>query len=460
MAHERLFDYPFDFQDYVERSLREFEDEDERKFAKAILQDGLLKIIKANEAKYQQLENRVASEIENESGKYVIRTTVVKREDYDPIHKTLFPILESDRYFLKITKNETWENLKEHLPLVTADVFIEASDRICLDLAEREAPFAGKLITDHGEISALFQLRPSERHRAEIKAMYERFHLNHVPWTTVNTAYLDKFFEVLLVEVEGEIPDEARVKGIDVAYGDAREFVREDMMPLWNVRKVTFDGSDFPMPCIDGVNYEHEFPMREFGIFNGFLIESNTEIVDIRFEVSKIVVVTPRETFNQWEAFCIVSETPSRSLGYIHPIVSNERKNSFIKNYMDKNAVGLQTKADLIRRLHEIDIEDYIHYDSHEIVEALALPSQPDNMNWFIQDELLDPGSRRILLLKFRAREPGNYLNDAMVRFAVSTVQADFSEYRLAGCLTGGDPDTESDDGNESAAAKNLRRAT
>ena len=54
-------------------------------------------------------------------------------------------------------------------------------------------------------------------------------------------------------------------------------------------------------------------------------------------------------------------------------------------------------------------------------------------MNWFVRDELFPVESRKVLLLKFRAKNPGFYLNDSMVWFVVSQIQMEISEYRCAG---------------------------
>lgn len=434
MAHERLFDYPFDFAQYVERSLREFDNDEERKFAKAVLQEGLLSIIEANESRYKRLETRVLNEIVNESGKYAIRMTVIKREDYDPINRTLYPVLESDRKALQIA-DAPWEKLKEALPTPAAVLFIEADDAFCAALRAQDPLLTGKLITDHGEIPARFRLRRSALHRNRIADLYACFHCNRVPWSTLNTALLDKFFELRLEAVEGDLPDEARVREIRVDYGAYQDYIREDFLPLWNLQKVFFNSNDYPMPCIDGINYEHEFPMETFGVFDGYLIEAREEIVDIRLESAKLIVVTPREAFNRWAAYRVINDTPSRSLGYTHPVVSNAKKSSFIKAFMEKNAAGMRTKADLVRRIHELDVEEYIDFHSFALIERAAGDEASESMDWFMQDELTDCQARRILLLRFIAKQPDHYLSDAMMRFVVSTLQRDFSEYRCMGAF-------------------------
>ena len=56
-------------------------------------------------------------------------------------------------------------------------------------------------------------------------------------------------------------------------------------------------------------------------------------------------------------------------------------------------------------------------------------------MNWFVRDELFPMESRKVLLLKFKERQPGHYLNGSMVRFVVSQMQLEISEYRCVGVI-------------------------
>ena len=92
----RLFEYPFDFEAYIQERMKEIDDWDERRFAKTVLLDGLLRVMRVTEEKYRRLEERVYSEIENEISRYAIQSTVISRGDYDPTNTTLFPICMDD----------------------------------------------------------------------------------------------------------------------------------------------------------------------------------------------------------------------------------------------------------------------------------------------------------------------------------------------------------------------------
>ena len=89
---------------------------------------------------------------------------------------------------------------------------------------------------------------------------------------------------------------------------------------------------------------------------------------------------------------------------------------------------------DLFRRIMELDIHHYIEVIDCEICDNIDNIMQWEDMNWFIEEEYLFPvQSRRILLLKFKEKIPGYYLNDSFIKFAVSQIQLEIAEYKCIG---------------------------
>ena len=50
-----------------------------------------------------------------------------------------------------------------------------------------------------------------------------------------------------------------------------------------------------------------------------------------------------------------------------------------------------------------------------------------------MEDNIFPMGSRRVL--EFAEKNSGNYLNDSMMRFAVSRIQLEVGEYRCVGVM-------------------------
>lgn len=91
------------------------------------------------------------------------------------------------------------------------------------------------------------------------------------------------------------------------------------------------------------------------------------------------------------------------------------------------------TKHDLFRRIMELDIENYMEVTGYQILEdAQAFPME-EGMNWFIRDELFPMDQRKLLVLEFKEKKPGYFLNKGIIKFVISQMQLEISEYRCVG---------------------------
>ncbi len=423
-----ILEYPFDFERYMEERLREIDDLDERKFAKKLLLEGLGKVIQCTEAKYQQLERRVYEELEIEDNQYEVVLTIVKRSHYDPTNGTLFPVSKED-LDEKILKETRSDGSRRWL----GSIFLEASDDRQRDFQDR-TKFTGTLVKAEENRAAAFEILPAMRYREVMEGLYLVFQDNHIPWDTINTGYLDKFYDVFIY-IEGTEPAPDSLEEVTIEFEEYKEEIRYGRIPLWNLEWVTFDSADFMLPCINGIYYEHEFSLEDKDEKDGYLIQSNEDILEIRHEKNKIVIKSLKETFENWKALHLVQKETVRSLDYNAPLLTNRKRDSFIRRYAENSRVQLMTKTDLFRRIMELDIRDYIEVVGYEICENARDFPNTEGMNWFVRDELFPMESRKVLLLKFKERQPGHYLNGSMVRFVISQMQLEISEYRCVGVI-------------------------
>ncbi len=82
----------FDYENYIQKRLKEIDNLDERKYAKELLLEGLGSIFKWTEAKYAALEQRIQRELDMPGERFCTFMTIVERKDYDPINPFWFPI--------------------------------------------------------------------------------------------------------------------------------------------------------------------------------------------------------------------------------------------------------------------------------------------------------------------------------------------------------------------------------
>lgn len=425
-----ILEYPFDFERYIEERLREIDNIDERQYAKKILVEGLGKLIRCTEDKYLQLEKRIFEELEIGANQYETVMTIVNRNHYDPTNNTLYPVDDADMEIEKLA-----ESLSNESQVWVGSIFLKINEQN-RGRVEGVQSFTG-ILNDNGRYQeARFYIKPAKRYRDIMERLYQVFQDNHIPWETINTAYLDKFYDVFICieELEKEkIPKFP--ENIEIDFGEFKEFVCYDLIPLWNMEWVKFDSADFMVPSINGIYYEHEFSLEDKEEGDGYLIESSEDILEIRHEKNKIVIKSEKETFENWKALHIIQKDTMRSLDYIEPLVSNHKNDSFIRRYAENSRAQLMTKTDLFRRIMELDIRDYIEVVGYEICSNGKDFPTKEGMNWFVRDELFPMESRKVLLLNFKEKEPGHYLNDSMVRFVISQIQLEISEYRCEGVM-------------------------
>ena len=356
-----VMEYPFDFQSYIQERLRDIRDLDERHFAKEVLLNGMGKAIQAMERKYEDLQERVYQEIEPEHNRYEISMTVIDRRHFDPTNHTLFPVREED-----LAKDGG------------GGLGVEGR--------------AGELYV--GTVFSQWD-GPSRKYRKHIEALYDIFRANFIPWTTVNTAYLDRFYDIFLKLPQGEekeMREPLSWKDCEIEFGGLGGGIRYDMIPVWNIERIVFKSTDFG-----------------------------------------IIIKSLRETFESWQALRLAQSPTEYSLDYRFPCLTNRKKDSFFRRYSGRHGGNLMTKHDLFRRIMELDIEDYMEVTGYQILEdAQAFPIE-EGMNWFIRDELFPMDQRKLLVLEFKEKRPGHFLNKGIIRFVISQMQLEISEYRCVG---------------------------
>lgn len=82
--------------DIIRDRLNKMEDLEQRRMLKDLMTGVFLNLVEYQETLNKQIEQRVFDEVKNQEGKYELHITLIDREDYDPIHEFLRPMLSSD----------------------------------------------------------------------------------------------------------------------------------------------------------------------------------------------------------------------------------------------------------------------------------------------------------------------------------------------------------------------------
>lgn len=420
-------EYPFDFERYIAEQLREIADPEEQVFAKKVLLQGMGNAIREMEGKYRTLESRIYEELELTGSQYEIVTTIIQNKDYDKTNQTLYPVREED-----LQEKELKEAVSTQKEVFLGSVFLRITEPDLIHWKQKRRLFA-TWKTEGEKRQVTVCIRPATRYRKEIERLYQIFQDNMIPWETVHVGYLERFFDIYVDR--DFLPTEKTItlSQLDISWEEAAGAVEYGMMPLWNIEHIRLDSEKFREATIDGIYYEHEIQIKNRVQTDGYLIEKNADILDIRQEKDKIIIKSRKEEYHSWDLLHLVQAEPVRSLDYREEFLTNHKRDTFLGRISAYTGNRLLTKADVFRRIMDLDIRKFVKIAGYEICEQTSEIPQIEGMNWFLEQELIPTAHRRILLLQFEALQPEHYLTDSMINFAVSQMQMEFIEYRLAG---------------------------
>lgn len=405
-----------DIQLHIRKRLAEIDDLEERRAAREILLGGLVPLFELMEKRYMDLENQIRREIEIPNEKYAVSTTVIKREDYDPINGTLYPV--SPELLEENDREQEQQTKKPYL------IYFVGSYSLKKEFEEK-GEFQG---SDGSGKMHTVRVRKAMCYRKALTDLYQVFVYNKICWTTVNTGHLDRFYEVY--------SDEGiDVDGLNIDFGDFGEGVKRDMLLLWNVEKFTFQCRKFMVPCIDEKYYEHELDLKNYDLDSGYMLGVNEDVLKVRHEKDKIYMTSLKESFRDWEAYRFIGRIDTSSHGYTYELLSNIRKSSFFQNYREHQESSLASRTELFWMVQSFENNPYVSLEKCEILEMAPQCCLEGDMNPFLGNTVFPMETRKILALYFERKGQKTDFCEDMVRFFVSQIQLSVCEYKCVGIL-------------------------
>ena len=412
----------FDVKKYVKDRLSEIKDKDEYALAKSVLYEGLYKMSEVFEERFKTLYQKVYDELEDRKESYEIAIMLLSKKE-KVFLKRFYPISEEDILEDKdaIEEKQRENNVKT--------VYLNATDSICKNFSKDKLRVT--LTKEREQVEIFVKPKKAFRYRREVADLHETFSHNGLIWDTVNTVYIDRFFDIDL----SDVPDDAR--GVEVDYGKYSDMIKEDIYPVWNIEKTLFKSSTFLSPCNDGLYYEREMVLSKDKEVALRLIAKTEGMVGIRHEDERIFIKSYEESYSDLTGYNIFDIRYTKEELPID-LISNKRKEGIIGRLLNKNGKKIHNEVEIERIIEELDIEEYISLKSCERVlarkefsqESIILP----NMNNFSSSDFpLTDGSPK-LVLRFLRNSDSN-LCEAMVRYAVSQLQISFDEYICIGVL-------------------------
>lgn len=423
--------------EYLAKRLDEVRNSEEKAVLKEVLNGFFLPMYDDIEEKYAALERRVRAELPLMYDIYTVYSAVLPATSIDGLHAYLSPMIPEETELTPLNSNDLAAELGAGQYPALMTVFMEADFLKCRRIERDQRIFSGTFVIKSERYPFKCRLQPAKRYLRQLDALYNAFIRNDVPWTTINAAYLNKFFDVCLTELPKALPRGAKItpEQIEISFDPYEADLKRGLIPVWNIDMYRIKGEDFPMPAVDAVNYEYRFELEKLGEENGFLLDyNNVYILSSRREDKLLILTSPQKKGLNWDMFRLRPRRDSAIDSYLYPVLSNARRDSFSTRLMTKYRTHISTRAELYKLLTSFEASEYLELaDLHFAGEKMS--GDTYDMNPFIRDEVRDPGYQKTLTLTFRARRRDFFLNRDIMSFLVSEFQSSYPEYRCVGAL-------------------------
>lgn len=425
-----------DMEEMIKEEISRIGNLKERVVFKDIIERLFLSLYETNREMYRELESRIMDDLAFDLNRYRITVGLVEKEYLDPSHHLLLPIREEDMTEPVYEITEMMRQLAEEGRSLVRTCFLEY-DYLGIQKLLAKERIGGKIYTDQGEYPAEFAVSQAPKYLREISHLYEVFVSNGVPWQTVNAPYLYKFIDVYLLKMPEEITAAEKILKIEPDFEEFAQWVHDDLIPIWNIRRLKMDSVGFPVPCENHKSYEHTISIREYGNEHVYLIDDVAHSYSIRQRENRLLIMGEEAEARKWQVYMIRNGENRRFDRFTYPLMTNQRKDEFLERFARRQGERVRTGGELARLIQGYGMEEYVAYEGYEIEDVADAEENAEtySMNGFILDEIREREAVKRLVLLFRKKSELTFLLRDIMSFLVSEVQLIYGEYRCEGKL-------------------------
>ena len=410
--------------------LRKIENLEQRQLLKDIVSGVFVNLIDYQMDMNNKLEERIFNEMDNDENKYNIYGALSTKEDVDPIHEFLFPIVPADLE----DKQIHIENLlasKNPEPLVLMTIFLECDAIEIQHLLAQQRLFRGELVTSEGLIEVKLRLIRNTNYLQEINELYSIFQINSLPWKTINHPFVYKFLDVILVDCP-PLNEDVEIFEVTIDLEEFDQQKRLNMVPLWNIQRYEVKNSGFPFPAIDKVNFEHVVSLQKLGDQHGYLVDTNEDKVRyIKRSHNELTIVSPQDHSGIWQLLKI-AKVENEQIGKLnYELLSNRRNEHFMHKLSHKYNANITTKGEAIRLINSFEAADRLELVKIDILEAYL--ASDDSVYPLFTEVVGEHSHKKTMLLQFRAKRDKDFIANDILSFLITEVQRYFTEYKCVG---------------------------
>ncbi|OPH46690.1 normocyte-binding protein [Paenibacillus ferrarius] len=420
--------------DIILDRLSRMDDLEQRKLLKNIMTGVFLNLVDYQEEVNRKLEERVFKEVEASEEGQDIYVTICPREEIDPIHEFLYPMVEGDHEKPVFDMKHVLAQKSSEGEALLMTAFFQCEYRKIQELLRGSRVFRGELVTSRGKHAIQVRLQQNLTYMGELEKLYHVFQKNNIPWKTMNHPYANKFFDLVWTGDSGTIGADEDLLEIRVHLEEFDAFKKLDMVPLWNIERLALKNVGFPIPATDRVNFEHVLSLRKTGAEHGYLVDGDAELIRyIKRMPEELTVVSPQEKSGIWQVFKITRPIATKIGRLPYGLVSNKRKDSFTGGFARKQALTVRATGEINRIVNSFEACELLDLEQVDILDKADGKQATYEMNSFISDHVRVESDKKIMRLRFRNRGSDSFIIDDLMSFLVSEVQIYFPEYKCEG---------------------------
>ncbi|MEK4063884.1 MULTISPECIES: normocyte-binding protein [unclassified Paenibacillus] len=425
--------------DIIRDRLNKMEDLEQRRMLKDVMTGLFLNLVEYQETLNRQIEERVFNELEPEEVRHDVYASLCPREELDPLHEFLYPMVpgDSEPQFINLAEVAAALSKQEEMKLCT--LFLQCDTSQIRSLARSKRQFKGEMITSGGRYEITVRLKQSSVYTERIEELYRIFRKNSLPWKTVHIPYAYKFMDCILISCASEWDNQETVKQISIQLEELEPYKHMNLVPIWNIQRMEMKIGGFPVPAADRVNYEHVLPLRRTGTEHGYLVDGEeANIRYIKRSEEEITVVSPLDKSDSW-TMLKVTRPMNSGIGRMHyPLLSNRRQEGYIGRYVRQAGSPVRSKGGIARLTGAFEVSREVELEDVKILPPGQEIPLTYELNSFVSDQVRVQTDKYRMRLLFSAvaRDrslAGSYLSDDVLSFLVSEVQLVFPEYRCEG---------------------------
>lgn len=423
----------YGMKEQIRKALQGIEELEEKETWRRILEEVFLNLYDYTKEQIQTIETQLVQELGTDTFSYDIYTSLVKRDQYDKADNFLYPMRQCDLEKVDYDLNKIKKALQKQECYYLYQVFFQCDTLIFNKIVDNTMIWNGCIITDQGSYQAKFEIKREMSYIAQIESLYKEFVRNTIPWNPVFAPYIQKIASVYLASCEGDLTQSNEIKEVILDFGQYASYVKEEMIPLWNVQEIKVKTRGFAYPIDDTKLYEHKMSLREQGTQHSYLIIDNTRNFawnHVRRYSDYITAFCETDESLAWRlkkiGFCV--KVHNRNYSYM----TNRKKNSFLTAYAEHAMHPIYTEAEINRIVQifeafdRMQLIDY-YLTEHEQGESYIL--EP-----FYQDEIRDESKKMKMIFRF-VIDQKDYLARDRLSFFIAQIQHYFPEYKCVGIL-------------------------